>query len=98
MPDYYEIIKDPMDLETLAINVNSGKYKTKDAFDHDLNLIFKNAKSYNQQTTIYYKSAVLLETFAETLMKNLKYDFDDDIEENQAGLNQDTVEKKIKTK
>lgn len=86
-----------MDLETLQNHLNSGKYKTKEAFDHDLNLIFKNAKSYNQQTTIFYKNAVLMETFAETLMKNLKYDFDEE-NDDQTAMAQDTVEKKIKTK
>jgi hypothetical protein len=38
-----------------------------------------------------------METFAETLMKNLKYDFDEE-NDDQTAMAQDTVEKKIKTK
>lgn len=84
-----------MDLETLGNNIKNGKYKNKEAFDSDLKLIFKNAKTYNQQTTIYFKSAVMLENYAEGLVKNLKYDFDEDKDE-EGG--KDSLTKKLKTK
>lgn len=85
-----------MDLQTLGENVNLGVYKSKESFDADLKLIFKNAKTYNQQTTIYFKSAVMLENFAEQLMKNLKYDFDE--EKDEDGKVTDSLKKKLKTK
>lgn len=77
MPDYYDIIKKPMDLTTLKDNIKNSKYKSKDAFQEDVMLIFKNAKTYNQKRTIYYKCAVELQEHAEKLLNNLKYDFDD---------------------
>jgi histone acetyltransferase len=80
-----------MDLETLGNNVNNGKYKNKESFEFDLKLIFKNAKTYNQQTTIYYKSAVMLEEFAEQLIKNLKYDYDEEKLEAGESAPQDSI-------
>lgn len=80
-----------MDLGTLKENIKNSKYKSKEEFQEDMMLIFKNAKTYNQKRTIYYKCAVELQDFAENLLKNLKYDFDDndDVE--------DHVVKKLKT-
>ncbi|KAF8514635.1 hypothetical protein BU17DRAFT_94325 [Hysterangium stoloniferum] len=46
-PDYYEVIKHPMDLATMLKNVKARKYNTKEEFAADLNLIWKNCFKYN---------------------------------------------------
>ncbi|WVQ78346.1 hypothetical protein IAT38_000431 [Cryptococcus sp. DSM 104549] len=50
-PDYYEVIKRPMDLSTVMRNVKSRKYKSKADFAADLNLIWHNCYEYNSQET-----------------------------------------------
>ena len=72
VPDYYQKIKDPMDLLTLEKGVESGKYKNKNVFEKDLRLIFSNARSYNKSGTIYHKFATTLENFIEEDLKKLK--------------------------
>lgn len=46
-PDYYEVIKHPMDLGTMLRNVKASKYKNKNAFAADLELIWSNCEMYN---------------------------------------------------
>ncbi|TKY88787.1 hypothetical protein EX895_002418 [Sporisorium graminicola] len=46
-PDYYDVIKHPMDLGTMQKKVKSGQYKNKKQFAHDLNLIWDNCLLYN---------------------------------------------------
>ncbi|EST09420.1 Bromodomain transcription factor [Kalmanozyma brasiliensis GHG001] len=46
-PDYYDVIKHPMDLGTMQKKVKAGQYKTKRQFGHDLNLIWDNCLIYN---------------------------------------------------
>ena len=92
VPDYYEIIKEPMDIQTLRTNLSNNLYKTKEAFKNDIELIFKNAKKYNQRNTVYYKLATEMETVATTLLGNLSYDFEDPV----TGM-QDSTVKKIKS-
>ncbi|KAI8460761.1 Bromodomain-containing protein, partial [Phakopsora pachyrhizi] len=46
-PDYYDIIKHPMDLGTVLKKVKSGACKTKAAFTEDLKLIWANCLVYN---------------------------------------------------
>lgn len=48
-PDYYDVIKNPMDLGLMLKNVKSGKYRTKEAFKKDLDLIWDNCLLYNTE-------------------------------------------------
>lgn len=58
VPDYYTIIKDPIDLSTIAARVEKGNfYITLDIFVADVLRVFSNAKIYNKAETIFYKSA-----------------------------------------
>ncbi|XP_058209113.1 histone acetyltransferase GCN5 [Rhododendron vialii] len=62
-PDYYDIIKDPMDLKTMSKRVESEQYYvTFEMFLADVRRMFANARTYNSPETIYYKCATRLET------------------------------------
>ncbi|KAG1054501.1 hypothetical protein G6F43_003486 [Rhizopus delemar] len=61
--DYYEIIKEPMDLTTLEENVKADAYPTMEDFIKDTQKIFDNCKTYNAEDTDYSKCAVKLERF-----------------------------------
>ncbi|KAK7336803.1 hypothetical protein VNO77_17351 [Canavalia gladiata] len=62
VPDYYDIIKDPMDLKTMTKRVESEQYYvTFEMFVADVRRMFANARTYNSPETIYYKCATRLE-------------------------------------
>ena len=63
VPDYYEVIKEPMDLSTMELKLENDKYESFEQFLYDSKLIFKNCRSYNGETTTYYKNANKLEKF-----------------------------------
>lgn len=67
--DYYDVIKEPMDLSTMESKLENDKYESFDKFLYDCKLIFNNCRAYNAETTTYYKNAVKLEKF---LNKKLK--------------------------
>lgn len=48
-PDYYDVIKNPMDLGLMLKNVKSGKYRSKEGFRKDLDLIWDNCLLYNSE-------------------------------------------------
>ncbi|KAK0625271.1 hypothetical protein B0T17DRAFT_590894 [Bombardia bombarda] len=50
-PDYYNFIKQPMDLGTMTKKLKSLQYKSKADFVADLNLIWDNCLRYNQEMT-----------------------------------------------
>jgi len=47
VPDYYEIIKSPMDLSTMMTKIDLHKYHTVQQFQQDIELICCNALEYN---------------------------------------------------
>lgn len=46
-PDYYRKIKHPMDLETMAVKLNTAKYKSADEVKKDFELMIQNCNDYN---------------------------------------------------
>ncbi|KAJ3520663.1 hypothetical protein NM688_g9130 [Phlebia brevispora] len=47
VPDYYDIISQPMDLQTMLRKVKQKQYKSKREFEDDLDLIWSNCFTYN---------------------------------------------------
>lgn len=75
-PTYYDVIKTPMDLGTLASNLEEIKYFTKSDFARDLQLIFTNCRLFNDPTSIYVQHADELEKLAIALLRKVPdYDF-----------------------
>lgn len=67
--DYYEVIKEPMDLGTMELKLENDKYESFDQFLYDARLIVNNCRSYNSETTTYYKNATKLEKFLNNKIK-----------------------------
>ncbi|XP_069000505.1 protein polybromo-1-like isoform X1 [Embiotoca jacksoni] len=56
-PDYYAIIKEPIDLRTIAQRIQMGFYKTVNSMAKDIDLMAKNAKAYNEPGSQVFKDA-----------------------------------------
>uniref|UniRef100_W5MX36 Protein polybromo-1 n=1 Tax=Lepisosteus oculatus TaxID=7918 RepID=W5MX36_LEPOC len=54
-PDYYAIIKEPIDLKTIAQRIQMGHYKSVTAMAKDIDLLTKNAKTYNEPGSQVFK-------------------------------------------
>lgn len=67
--DYYDVIKEPMDLSTMELKLENDKYESFEQFIYDCRLIFNNCRSYNAETTTYYKNATKLEKFLNKKIK-----------------------------
>ncbi|KAG7478017.1 hypothetical protein MATL_G00075940 [Megalops atlanticus] len=56
-PDYYAIIKEPIDLKTISQRIQMGYYKSVNAMAKDIDLLVKNAKTYNEPGSQVFKDA-----------------------------------------
>ncbi|KAJ3247970.1 histone acetyltransferase [Chytriomyces hyalinus] len=72
VPDYYEIIKEPMDISTLGSCVENDDYATIDHFVKDASKIFHNCRIYNEEGTNYVKCANKLEKWFKERIKTLR--------------------------
>lgn len=50
-PNYFDIVKSPMDFSTVRNKLNSEKYQTIQDFKNDVQLIFSNAALYNGKSS-----------------------------------------------
>ena len=60
-PQYYNVVKNPIDMETINKRIKSKFYKTLEEFSADVNLMFDNCKLYNNPTSVLYKDACNLQ-------------------------------------
>uniref|UniRef100_A0AAQ5XQQ6 Transcription initiation factor TFIID subunit 1 n=1 Tax=Amphiprion ocellaris TaxID=80972 RepID=A0AAQ5XQQ6_AMPOC len=58
VPDYYKVIVNPMDLESIRKNISKHKYQNRDAFLSDISLIHTNSIKYNGSDSPYTKTAL----------------------------------------
>ncbi|KAF8140663.1 hypothetical protein EV363DRAFT_1313061 [Boletus edulis] len=70
-PNYYEVIKNPMDLSTIGAKLEEGHYKDRFAFEADFRLMITNAKQYNVAGSYAHTEAIFLETFFEKLWNRI---------------------------
>lgn len=56
-PDYYAIIKDPIDLKIVAQKIQMGQYRSVNSMSKDIDLLVKNAKTYNEPGSQVFKDA-----------------------------------------
>uniref|UniRef100_A0A3B4FGC1 Protein polybromo-1 n=1 Tax=Pundamilia nyererei TaxID=303518 RepID=A0A3B4FGC1_9CICH len=59
-PDYYAIIKEPIDLKIIAQKIQLGHYRSVNAMAKDIDLLVKNAKTYNEPGSQVFKVRVHL--------------------------------------
>ncbi|KZT27583.1 hypothetical protein NEOLEDRAFT_1130581 [Neolentinus lepideus HHB14362 ss-1] len=62
-PNYFDIIKNPMDLSTMGAKLEAGQYHDRFAFEADFRLMITNAKTYNLQGSYAYNEAAAMESF-----------------------------------
>jgi chromatin structure-remodeling complex subunit RSC1/2 len=71
-PDYYMEIKEPIAIDIIKRKAKRKKYNSVDHFMRDLDLMFNNAKAYNQSESQIYKDAVDLQAEARKLAEQEK--------------------------
>ncbi|KAJ6411884.1 hypothetical protein OIU84_005036 [Salix udensis] len=77
LPDYFDIVKNPMDFSTARKKLDEGAYTNLEQFEKDVLLICSNAMLYNSPGTIYYRQARAMQEIANKDFENLRQDSDD---------------------
>lgn len=80
--DYYEVIKEPMDLETMMFKIDNHQYETARQFLGDIDLITNNALEYNpardsHDRHIRHRACALRDMAREIIDNELDSDFEE---------------------
>lgn len=82
-PDYYQIIKNPICMNQVKKKINKKEYQSLKQFRQDIGLLCNNCRTYNEDTSLLYQDANLIEqTCLEKLREGTEnhpewQDFDD---------------------
>ncbi|XP_024902926.1 nucleosome-remodeling factor subunit BPTF isoform X6 [Pteropus alecto] len=71
-PDYYGVIKEPMDLATMEERIQRRYYEKLTEFVADMTKIFDNCRYYNPSDSPFYQCAEVLESFFVQKLKGFK--------------------------
>ncbi|KAJ8772682.1 hypothetical protein K2173_027859 [Erythroxylum novogranatense] len=77
LPDYHDIVEQPMDFATVRKKLDDGAYGNLEQFEKDVFLICSNAMQYNSADTIYFRQARTIQELAKKDFENLRQDSDD---------------------
>ncbi|KAL4708480.1 hypothetical protein ACJJTC_014088 [Scirpophaga incertulas] len=75
-PDYYELIKNPIDMEKIAHKLKSNGYHSVNELASDFILMFDNACKYNEPDSQIYKDALILQRMCLQTKQLLREDDD----------------------
>ncbi|EHS64083.1 uncharacterized protein PGTG_20786 [Puccinia graminis f. sp. tritici CRL 75-36-700-3] len=71
VPDYYDIIKHPMNWSTIQRKIDRFEYFRLSEFISDVHLTLTNARIYNHASSIYHKTAIRIGKAIEPLLQEL---------------------------
>jgi len=69
LPHYHEVITTPMDFLRMRQKMGHGIYETIEDVDRDVDLMFSNARIYNEEDSILYTDSIVLEEKYKDLRK-----------------------------
>lgn len=100
-PDYYELIKKPIDIKRILAKVEECKYADMDELEKDFMQLCKNAQTYNEEASLIYEDSIVLESVFSNARQKVEQDNDSDDDESkgdQEDAASDTSSVKMKLK
>ncbi|KAJ2311588.1 hypothetical protein IWW54_002559 [Coemansia sp. RSA 2705] len=71
-PDYFEVVKEPMDFGTMRARVEANQYTGLSDFEQDLRLVVRNCMTYNKPNTYYFQLAARVSRHIDRLMGDVR--------------------------
>lgn len=105
LPDYYDVIKKPLDIKKIINRIEDGKYQDISDLERDFFTLCANAQTYNEEASLIYEDSVRLRNvFIEIRRRYENGQNSDDSDENDKddddsdGESNRSVKMKIKLK
>ncbi|GFS49739.1 hypothetical protein NPIL_418521 [Nephila pilipes] len=76
LPDYYEVIKKPVDLQKIKNRIKEHRYRSLDDLETDFMLLCTNAQTYNVEGSLIYEDSIVLQSVFTSARERLEKDGD----------------------
>jgi len=87
LPDYYEVIRKPVDIAKIQQRVDDEKYEDMDELERDFMILCKNTQHYNEDGSLIFEDSIVLQSVFTNARERLEQEPDEpeDEESNHAG-------------
>merc|ERR1719205_28447 len=84
LPDYYEVIRKPVDIAKIQQRIDEEYYEDMDALEKDFALMCKNTQQYNEDGSLIFEDSIVLQSVFTNARERIEQEPDepDDEDEN----------------
>ncbi|VVC98667.1 unnamed protein product [Leptidea sinapis] len=75
-PEYYNVIDKPIDMLMIEANIKNDRYASIEEMVADFRLMFSNCRQFNEEGSMIYEDATLLERVLNEKLKELNVSYD----------------------
>lgn len=76
-PDYYEVIKKPIDILRIMARIEDCKYTEMADLERDFMLLCQNAQIYNEEASLIHEDSIVLQSVFTNAKARLESDSED---------------------
>merc|ERR1739844_828270 len=81
LPDYYEVIRKPVDISKILTKIEDGKYDDMDMMARDFDLLCINTQKYNEDGSLIHEDSIVLQSVFTNAREKLQAEWANDQEE-----------------
>merc|ERR1739844_154605 len=83
LPDYYEVIRKPVDISKILTKIEDGKYDDMDMMARDFDLLCINTQKYNEDGSLIHEDSIVLQSVFTNAREKLQAEWANDQEEEE---------------
>merc|ERR1711988_1727412 len=89
LPDYYEIIRRPVDISKIQQRIDDDKYDDMDALEKDFMLMCKNTQQYNEDGSLIFEDSIVLQSVFTNARERIEQEPDEPDDDDDNSRDQD---------
>lgn len=83
LPEYYELIRKPVDFRKIKERIKSHKYRSLNDLEKDVMLLCQNAQTFNLEGSLIYEDSIVLQSVFTSVRQKIEKDEDSEGEESE---------------
>merc|ERR1719369_2578340 len=97
LPDYYEVIRKPMDITKILTKIEDEKYEDLDALEKDFMLRCTNTQRYNEDGSLIHEDSIVLQSVFTNARERLEQEPDDPEEDESNPVDMEDDDSRMST-
>uniref|UniRef100_A0A4W6F050 SWI/SNF related BAF chromatin remodeling complex subunit ATPase 4a n=1 Tax=Lates calcarifer TaxID=8187 RepID=A0A4W6F050_LATCA len=83
LPEYYELIRKPVDFRKIKERIRSHKYRSLNDLEKDVMLLCQNAQTFNLEGSLIYEDSIVLQSVFTSVRQKIEKDDESEGEESE---------------